>query len=146
MYNLIKVIVLAVLVAFTTAAALAQPSPIGVWKTVDDKSGEAKSHVEIYQQQGKLYGKIIKVLKKDAAEICEECPGKKKNQKIVGLVIIEDLEAVKEYWKNGTILDPENGNVYGLSIWFEAGKPDELKVRGKHWSGLYRTQTWYRVK
>ncbi len=31
-------------------------------------------------------------------------------------------------------------------MWFEKGQPDELRVRGKHWTGLYRTQTWYRVK
>lgn len=62
------------------------------------------------------------------------------------MVIVNDLEPYKDYWKNGTIMDPETGNEYGCSVWFEEGKPDELKVRGKHWTGVYRTQTWYRVR
>ena len=62
------------------------------------------------------------------------------------MVIIEDIKAVGGYWKKGKILDPESGNTYGCSIWFEDGASDVLKVRGKHWTGFYRTQTWHRVK
>jgi hypothetical protein len=32
--------------------------PVGQWKTVDEKSGAAESVVEIYDQGGKLFGKI----------------------------------------------------------------------------------------
>ncbi len=135
-----------VFVTLLTFAAQAQSSPEGVWKTVDDETGEVKSHVEIYEQDGKYYGKIVKVLKEGVAETCTECPGNKKNQKILGLVIIEDLKPYKDYWDEGTILDPENGKEYGFSVWYEGDKTDEIKIRGKHWTGLYRTQTWYRVK
>lgn len=127
-------------------AALAQPSPIGVWKTIDDETGEAKSHVEIYEKGGKLYGKIARLLISAPDKICEECPGKKKGKPLMGMHVIEGLEPHKDYWKSGAIMDPENGNEYGCSIWFENGNADELKVRGKHWTGLYRTQTWYRVQ
>ncbi len=132
--------------AIAMATTLAQVSPVGIWKTVDDETGESKSQVEIYEQNGKLYGKIIKLLLKPADTLCENCKGANKNKPVVGLIIIEDLEPVKDYWKNGTIMDPENGNEYGCSIWFENDNAKELKVRGKHWTGLYRTQTWYRVK
>ena len=37
---------------------LAADSPVGMWKTVDDKSGKVKSEVQIYEQGGKLFGKI----------------------------------------------------------------------------------------
>ena len=133
------------LAAFSTLS-LAQPSPIGTWKTIDDNTGEAKSHVEIYENGGKLYGKIAKLLKSSHDKACEECPGKKKGKPLMGMLVIEGLEPYKDYWRKGTIMDPENGNEYGCSIWFENGNADELKVRGKHWTGLYRTQTWYRVK
>ena len=122
-----------------------QTSPAGTWKTVDDNTGEAKSHIEVYEEGGKFYGKITKLLKSDPATLCDECKGKKHNQPILGMVILEELVPVKAYWKNGTILDPENGKEYGCSIWFEEGKTDELRVRGKHWTGLYRTQTWFKV-
>ena len=38
---------------------IAQASPVGVWKTIDDKSGKAKSYVEIYKKDGKLFEKKI---------------------------------------------------------------------------------------
>ena len=136
----------AVLGLFCICTLKAQNSPFGVWKSIDDKTGEAKSNVEVYQKNGKLYGKVIKILTDKPNAKCDDCKGDKKDQPVQGMVIIEGLQESAGTWKNGTILDPENGNVYGCVIWLEEGKPNELKVRGKHWSGLYRTQTWYRVK
>lgn len=127
----------------TTASA--QMTPLGVWKTIDDETGEAKSQVTIYERNGKLYGKITKILTDRPNAKCTECTGKKKDQPIKGLVIIEDLEPYEDYWKGGTILDPQKGKEYGLSVWFENNDPNLLYVRGKHWTGLYRTQNWYRV-
>ena len=134
-----------ILAGFFSISIQAQTSPVGLWKSIDDKTGEAKSHIEIYEANGKYFGKIVKLLRKEPDTICEKCPGNKKNKKLVGMVIIEDLETKDEHWKNGSILDPESGKEYGCSIWFEDGNADELQVRGKHWTGLYRTQTWYRV-
>lgn len=125
--------------------SLAQ-SPLGTWKTIDDNTKEAKSHVEIYEQNGQLYGKIVKILTDNADRLCDKCSGEKKNKPIMGMIIIENLKKTKDYWAKGTIMDPENGKEYGCSIWFEDGKTGELKVRGKHWTGLYRTQTWYKVR
>lgn len=132
--------------AVSCTLTFSQVSPTGIWKTVDDKTGEAKSHVEIYEQGGKLYGRIVKLLKSSPDKLCAECPGKKKNKPLMGMLVVEGLEPYKDHWKKGVIMDPENGNEYGCSIWFENGNADELKVRGIHWTGLYRTQTWYRVK
>ncbi len=142
-----KITILTFLV-LSAAGMLSAQSPVGTWKTIDDKTGEAKSQVQVYEQNGKYYGKVIKFLRKDADpnRKCTDCSGSRKNQPIMGMVILWDLKVSGNYWKNGTILDPENGNEYACSIWFESGKPDELKVRGYHWTGLYRTQTWYRVK
>ncbi len=58
---------------------------------------------------------------------------------------MKTLESHKDYWKNGTIMDPEDGKVYKCSMWLDKDNPDELKVRG-YILFLYRTQTWYRVK
>jgi len=121
-------------------------SAVGLWKSVDDKTMEEKSNVEIFEREGKLYGKISKILSAAPDVVCEKCSGENKNKPVLGMVIIEGLQALDGYWKMGKILDPESGNIYGCSIWQEEGRPDELKVRGKHWTGLYRTQTWYRVK
>jgi len=131
---------------FLCAALSAQSSPAGTWKTIDDKTGNAKSHLEIYEQNGKFHGKLVKLLEREPDAVCKKCPGNKKGKLLLGMLIIENLEKHSYFWKNGTILDPESGSEYSCSVWFEEGKPDELKVRGKHWTGIYRTQTWYRVK
>ncbi len=141
-----KILIFTCVFFLSAGSMVAQDSPVGIWKTVDDDSGKALSKVEIYEDNGTYFGKIIDLLEDDDSELCTECKGEKHNQPIVGLVIIEDLKPHKDYWKSGTILDPGNGNQYRCSVWFEEGQPDELKVRGKHWTGLYRTQTWLRVK
>ena len=142
---IMRILLCSLFLSLTAFSLGAQSSPAGIWKTVDDKTGEAKSQIEIFQENGKYYGKIVKLLRRAPDTVCEKCPGKRKDQKLVGMLILEDLEAKDDYWKDGKILDPESGKEYGCSIWFEDGKTDELKVRGKHWTGLYRTQTWYRV-
>lgn len=141
-----KKILVLTLGVFLFSFATAQNAPTGKWKTMDDKSGEARSHIEIYEQDGLYFGKIVKLLDEDPAILCEKCPGEKKNQPVIGMVIIENMKPFKDYWRKGNILDPESGNEYGCSIWFQDGNKDVLKVRGKHWTGLYRTQTWYRIK
>ncbi|MEL6926104.1 MAG: DUF2147 domain-containing protein [Bacteroidota bacterium] len=124
---------------------MAQKSPVGIWKTIDDATGEAKSHVEIYEQGGKYYGKITKLLQRPADTVCEECSGARKNKPLVTMVILEDLEPYKDYWSYGKILDPENGKTYKCSLWVE--DEDTLKLRGYIGiSALGRSQNWYRVK
>jgi len=143
--KLLKLTFLAVIL-MAASQVFAQTSPLGVWKTIDDESGDAKSHVEIFEQDGKLHGKIIKLLEAATTDTCDKCPGDKKDKPLVGMIILENLKPYKYYWKYGKIMDPKSGSEYKCSIWFEEGKSDELKVRGKHWTGLYRTQIWYKVK
>ncbi len=129
----------------TLNAAYSQ-SAGGTWKTIDDKTGEAKSHVEVYEKNGKLYGKVVKLLLSAPDSKCDECKGDRKGKPVLGMLIVEGLSFSEGKWKNGNIMDPENGNFYGCTLWLETGKPDELRVKGIHWTGLSRTQTWYRVK
>ncbi len=137
-------IFICLLVSFSLSAQ--KGSLNGSWKTIDDETGDAKSYVEIYSAGSQIQAKVTKLLLKPADTVCKNCSGNKKNKPVVGMVIVDGLKAYKDYWRGGTILDPESGNEYKVSMWFEDGKTDELKVRGKHWTGLYRTQTWYRVK
>ncbi|MCR9252202.1 MAG: DUF2147 domain-containing protein [bacterium] len=116
---------------------------IGKWKTIDDNTGKARSIVEIYKKGDKVFGKVVKLFREpgeDPDPICEECSGKKKNQKVIGMEIITDMvfDADDNEYDKGEILDPENGKVYDCKLWVEDGK---LKVRGYLYF-LYRTQTW----
>lgn len=122
-------------------------SPIGTWKTIDDETGKEKSYVEIYKNDsGNLEGKVIKILTPGHEDRkCTECKGNKKNKPIVGLVIIRDMEKDGDTWKNGHILDPENGKEYKCKMTMK--DEDTLDVRGYiGFSLIGRTQTWYRVE
>lgn len=127
-------------------ALSAQGTVLGTWKTVDDKTGEAKSFVEVYENKGKVYGKITRLLSAEQDALCDACKGNKKNKPIRGMVIIEDMERSEDEFKGGKILDPETGNSYKCKIWLSKEDYNVLKVRGIHWTGIYRTQTWYRVE
>ena len=115
---------------------------VGQWKTVDEKSGAVQSVVEIYDQGGKLFGKIVNLTKptdeQGKPKICTECTGADKDKPIVGLVIVKDLGRDGDHWKGGTILDPDDGKIYKAELWVEDGK---LKVRG-YLGFFYRTQSW----
>ncbi len=122
-------------------------SAIGVWKSIDDETGEAKSNVQLYQENGKMYGKVIAFLRKDTDpnRVCNKCTDWRKGQKVMQMMIVRDMVLNGTTWKNGKILDPEKGKEYTCSMWFEDGKPNELNVRG--WIGpFFRTQKWYRVQ
>jgi uncharacterized protein (DUF2147 family) len=73
-------------------------------------------------------------------KLCDKCPGDRKNKRIVGLEIIRGMKADGDTWAEGTILDPETGNVYDCKMWLENGK---LMVRG-YVAFFFRTQVWVR--
>ena len=132
--------------ALCASMALAN-SPVGQWHTLDDKTGEVKSVVVIFEQQGVVRGRVEKVLRKDAdpAAKCDKCSDDRKNQPVVGLVIIRGAKKAsgKNVWEDGEILDPENGRTYALRLTpIENGA--KLEVRGS-FGPIGRTQTWVRV-
>jgi uncharacterized protein (DUF2147 family) len=140
------VVGLALFVAATSA--LAQMSPVGVWHTLDDKTGEAKAEIRITDDAGALNGRIEKLLRKEAKpdEKCAECRDERKGQPMVGLEIIRGARKAegKDVWEGGRILDPENGREYGLRLTpVEGGR--KLEVRGS-FGPFGRTQTWVRAQ
>ena len=122
--------------------AFGADSPVGTWKTVDDESGKIRSRIQIYEEGGKLFGKVTGLTepndKEGKPKTCTHCSGPDKDKPIIGLVIVRDLSRSGDSYKGGTILDPEDGKVYKAEIWVEDGK---LKVRG-YVAFLHKTQTW----
>ncbi len=131
-----------VIALLTASVVFAAESPVGKWKTIDEKSGKVVSEVELYDEGGKLFGKIVGLTDPINAQgqpkKCSACTGEDKDKPIVGLVIIKGLSPDKDRYKGGTILDPDDGKVYKAEVWQEDGK---LKVRG-YLGVFYRTQTW----
>ncbi|TRZ43635.1 DUF2147 domain-containing protein [Robertkochia solimangrovi] len=118
----------------------------GKWKTIDDETGEAKSIVELYKENGKVYGKVVEILNKAKKDnVCDKCEGAKKDKPILGMVIVEDLEQDGDEYEGGTILDPNKGKVYRCKIWLDEDDPNKLNVRG-YIAFLFRTQEWFRAE
>ena len=127
--------------------ATAQMSPVGRWNTVDDKTGEIKSEIQITDNAGVLSGNVAKLLRKDAKqdEVCDKCSDDRKDKPILSMQIIRGAKKAenKDVWEDGKILDPENGRNYTLRLTpVDGGK--KLEVRGSI-GPFGRTQTWVRV-
>ncbi|MBS7456212.1 DUF2147 domain-containing protein [Coralloluteibacterium stylophorae] len=135
--------------AFLVAGPLLaqEATPVGVWKSIDDSTGEPKALIQISEQDGQLQGRIVKLFRKpgeDPDPVCDECTDQRKGQKIVGMTILTGLQREGEEWTGGMILDPKNGKVYKAKAELEEGG-DVLKVRGYlGFSLLGRTQEWQR--
>jgi uncharacterized protein (DUF2147 family) len=130
------------------AAAQAQTSPVGLWKTIDDDGKTEKSLVRITDGGGALTGKIEKIFdanKQDSK--CDKCTDERKDQPVLGMTILRNLKQDaddKETWTGGEILDPNNGKTYKARLKpIEGGK--QLQMRG-YLGPFFRTQVWLRVE
>jgi uncharacterized protein (DUF2147 family) len=129
----------------TASAAGDAQSPIGLWKTVDDKTGKARAMVRIYVQDGKYFGRIEQSFTPGAdTRVCAVCTDERKDQPIIGLVIIRNLTPRGGEYGGGDILDPDNGSVYRCKFHLDQNGMI-LVVRGYIGISLLgRTQTWQR--
>jgi len=142
MKKITNLLIMFVLASLSTYAQ----SVTGKWKTIDDKTGEDKSIVEIYEKDGKIYGKIIEILNPDRKDAkCTECKGADKDKPINGMIIIRGLSKDGDSWSGGKIIDPNNGKSYSCTV-KPKGKT-KLYVRGYMGISIAgRTQIWTRVE
>jgi len=129
--------VLVIVLSFSTASA--QNQIIGKWLS-EDKEGITT----IYENNGKYFGKITWLKKPNDSKgipfTDSENPDKsKRNEPLIGLLILKDFYYSNNEWKGGKIYDPESGKTYTCTMWLE--NTNTLKVRG-YWGLFYQTQTW----
>ena len=146
-----KKVLMALAATFAASVAFAQPTPVGLWKTIDDETKTERSLIRITETGGVLGGRIEKLLGADAKQdaVCEECTDDRKGKPIVGMAIIRGVKKSAEtegIWDGGTILDPNNGKTYKLRL-----KPSEdgkkLEVRGYIGTPVFgRSQTWQKAE
>lgn len=134
-------LVAALSLAATSVMAFAggRTTPHGFWKTIDDETGETKSIVKLYEVDGKLYGRVDKLLLKPGAK-CEKCEGEDHMKPIEGMVILWGLSDADGdgVWSGGQVFDPEKNKSYRAKIWMEDG---DIKIRG-YIGPFFRTQVW----
>jgi len=135
----------AVVLLAAPALVFAQPTPVGAWRTVDDKTGKPRSIVRIYEENGRIFGRVEASLNpQTAGRVCDQCKVERKGQPIVGMVIIRGIRKAGDECGGGDILDPDNGTIYRCKMrLLENGK--KLLVRGYIGISLLgRSQTWTR--
>ena len=143
-------VLVAAVLAGSALSAVAQTTPLGLWKTISDKDGSVTSEVRVVDNAGVFSGRIERTFRTDvkADAKCDLCKDDRKDQPIIGLEIIRGLGKAsgKDVWEGGTVIDPDNGTVYKLKMTpIDGGK--KLEVRGFVGFSLFgRTQTWIRAQ
>jgi uncharacterized protein (DUF2147 family) len=122
-------------------------SPVGRWTTFDDRTGKARAIVQIYEEQGEFFGRIESTLMAAPdTRVCISCTDDRKNQPIIGLVVMRHVRFEDGEYRGGTILDPDTGAIYRCKLKLEDGGA-RLVVRGFVGIALFgRSQTWRREK
>ncbi len=129
--------------AFAMPAAADTSSPVGKWRTFDPDTGAPKTIVEITDANGTLEGKIVELLD-DGETVCSQCDGDRKNQPLLGMIILWDVQPKGSEWSGGTILRPANGKTANASAKLLDGG-QKLEVTGSK-GIMSRSQTWERVE
>ena len=133
---------------YATSVALAA-SPVGLWKTIDDETGRERSFIRIIVAGDTIEGTIEDIISfpgDDPEQLCRDCEGSLKDQPVIGMKIMWGLYGGGASWKDGYIVDPNNGKTYRCKLTVET---DDQSMRVRGYSGislLGRTQTWYRVQ
>lgn len=131
------------------AAFASTGSPVGLWETVDDATGEATAVIRIALENGELIGTIEHLIREpgqDPNPPCTQCPGEKKGQRVEDLVMLWGFKKVDARWEGGFILDPDSGNTYRSEL--RVTDDDErLEVRGYIGIPLFgRSEVWRRKR
>jgi uncharacterized protein (DUF2147 family) len=137
-------LVMAVMAAFLlSSTVLWAQSPVGKWKTINEKTNKAETVVSIYDQNGMIYGKFLEQLDPAAKKNCEKCEGEDAGKPIVGMVFIKGLKKDGDEYSGGTIMDPGSGKVYkGKLKVLPGGK--KMKVSGCI-AFICKGQEWVKV-
>jgi uncharacterized protein (DUF2147 family) len=142
---------LVALPAIPAGAAGDPDAVLGIWETAGDDRG----HIEIYREDGKVHGRVIRLLEPNFPADDETHPGQPKvdrenpdpaqrNQSIIGLTIAKGFHFDDERWEGGTIYDPRNGDTY--KCWMRLRDDGRLEVHGYiGFSWLGRSDVWARI-
>ena len=139
MKQLITVILL--FTGMTLSAQTKADDIVGLWLT----NGKEPAKIQVYKAGDKYFGKIVWLKNPDKdgkPKVDSKNPDKnKQNQKIIGLLILQNFKFDEDEWNDGKIYDPESGTTYSCNISLDGA--NSLKVRGYVGVSLFgRTETW----
>ena len=152
-----KNIAIFLMLFIATVFRLAADPVEGYWLSIDEKTGKVTAGWMIYQEGGKLYGKILSMADFSGNVLAENCKdsyqgfpvsGRVSQMPVVGTPWIFGLSADRPgEWSGGSVINPEDGRMYRCRIIFRAAdgrryQNNTLEMRGEIGLGIGRSQFW----
>jgi uncharacterized protein (DUF2147 family) len=142
-----KKIIIAAIVIFVYAGAAFADDPVeGFWLSIDTKTGKIQSGWEMYVSNDVMYGKMLSAAGYSSASRATRCrdsysnfptPGKVNQLPLLGTPWMFGLTMKNPgHWADGHIVNPEDGNMYKLSLIYHPAdgkkfQQEMLEVRGQ---------------
>jgi uncharacterized protein (DUF2147 family) len=136
--------VVLLLMTHNSFAQLRADDIVGIWLT----NGKEPAKIEIYKSATNYYGKIVWLkypTENGKPKLDKKNPDEsKRNQQIIGLLILTGFRFDGDEWDDGEVYDPESGKTYSCHLSLK--DKSTLKVRGYVGISLIgRTELWTRV-
>lgn len=120
-------------------------SPVGKWKTLDDKTGKVMTISEVYEaKNGTLAARIVENLSTSSPN-CDSCSGAHKGKPFAGMVTLWNLKADGDgSWGGGNGYKPSEDRSFNAKSMklIDGGK--KLEIKGCV-AFICKTATWVRI-
>lgn len=142
--RLMTLLILTAMSFIPAAGAADLSSPAGLWAPMEN--GRPLGLVRIFEHDGVFFGRLEPSSPShNSSARCTRCTDDRKNQPLVGMLIMRNLKPRNGEYSGGDILDPRTGRVYDCKFHLTDGG-EKIHMRGYFGvSFLGHSQTWERV-